>query len=256
MKKIIELKNVNITMDNRQILTGITWSVGKNENWAVIGQNGSGKSFLLQLLSANIQPSSGTVELFGEMFGRVSLWELKKKIGVVSDMLLRQYHDNYKTIDVVCSGYFSSIGIYDKITAKMLNDAINILKELKITHLRHKRVCELSHGEQKRVLIARALVFNPKLLVFDEPCNGLDIPSREKFLKLAQNLSKKGHNIIFVTHHIEEIMPFINNVMLIKDGKIYAKGQKEDMMKKEMLNRVLNFKFNVTEKSGRYWPKH
>ncbi|MFH1642448.1 MAG: ABC transporter ATP-binding protein [Nanoarchaeota archaeon] len=256
MRKLIQLKEVNITRKGKRILNNISWTVKENENWAIIGKNGSGKSFLLKILSANMQPSSGSVEIFGQEFGKISLWEFKKQIGFVSDFLQKQHHENIKVIEVVLSGFYSSIGVYQKTTTKMISAARKILKSLEINSLKDRVFGELSHGEQRKVLIARALVFNPKLLVMDEPCTGLDIPTKEEFLTLINKLAKSGHNIIFVTHHIDEITGAINRVLLIKDGKIIKQGIKKEIMKENLLNKVLGYKFKLTQKQGRYWANY
>lgn len=256
MESLIELENVSVIKDGKHILRDINWSITPNENWAVIGKNGSGKSFLLRLLSANLQPSKGIIKVFEKQFGKVSLWDLKKKIGLVSDLLQSQYPNENKVIDVVYSGYFSSIGVYDPIDSRMKKSADKILKFLGISHLKGRRFSELSHGEQRKALIARSLVFNPRLLVLDEPCTGLDIPAREEFLKAIQKLAEHGHNIIFVTHHIEEVMPLINHVLFIKNGQIFNKGPKEKMMKEDILKNVLGYDFKLIKKGGRYWPKY
>jgi iron complex transport system ATP-binding protein len=256
MQNLISLEKVSVIKNGKYILRHIDWSMNENENWAIIGENGSGKSFLLRLLSANLHSSKGTVKVFGKQFGQVNLWDLKKNIGLVSDLLQTQYHNRTRVIDVVYSGYFSSIGLYENIDSRMKKSAYKILKFLGIYHLKDRIFGELSHGEQRRVLIARSLVFNPKLLVLDEPCTGLDIPAREEFLKTIEKLVKKGHNVIFVTHHIEEVMPFINRILFMKNGKIFGKGTKKEMMKEEKLNKVLGHKFKLIYKNGRYWPKY
>ena len=146
MKKLIELKNVSVIRDRKYILWDISWSVGPKENWAVIGKNGSGKSFLLRILSANLQPSNGIVKVFGKQFGKENIWDLKKKIGVVSDLLHSQHHNEDKVISAVYSGYFSSIGLYENINLKMKSSANKILKLLGIYHLKDRAFGKLSHG--------------------------------------------------------------------------------------------------------------
>jgi iron complex transport system ATP-binding protein len=252
MEKIIEISNVSVILDDKIILKNINWTVYEDENWAIIGKNGSGKSFLLRLLSANLFPNKGSVKIFGKEFGKVNLWDLKSEIGFISDLFLRQYDQGSKVCNVVYSGFFSSNGLYEDPTELMIERTDIILKELDLYKLKGLRFGEISHGEQKRVLIARALVFNPRILVFDEPCTGLDIAARENFLSNVEKLAQKGHNIVFVTHHIEEVIPAINKILYLKYGEIGLSGNKKEMLNKKNLNNVLDYNFELNEKNGRY----
>ena len=253
MGNLIEMINAGVLIDGKEILKNINWTVKSNENWAVIGRNGSGKSFLLRLLSANLYPSRGRVRIFGKEFGKVNLWDLKNKIGFVSDMFQRQYDQNTRVSYAVYSGFFSSNGLYEDPTESMTKKTDKILKFLNLSKLSDAKFGEISYGEQKRVLIARALVFNPKILVFDEPCTGLDVASREMFLETIEKLVEKEHNIIFVTHHIEEVIPAINKVLFMKDGMIAKTGDKKDMITRKNLSGILDYNFSVREIYGRYW---
>lgn len=255
MTPLIELQDVTVIRDGKTILDRVNWTMQPDEHWAVIGKNGAGKSFLLQLLSANFHPTSGIVKVMGEELGKASVWDLRKQIGFISDQLHQRYH-NYLTVrEVVCSGFFASIGIYEPVEDYMAVQADEILSRLLISHLAERCFGELSHGEQRRVLIARALVFHPRMLVFDEPCSGLDIPSREEFLASVSMLTGHGHNLVFVTHHLEEVISAITNVLFIKDGKIIAQGNKPAMFTESMLLKVFDFPIPLIQSDGRYWPK-
>jgi iron complex transport system ATP-binding protein len=253
--ELIKLDGISVVRNKNPILTDIDWTMQDGENWAVIGENGAGKSFLLRLLSAQMFPSSGKVKVFGEEFGKVDMWELRKKIGLVSDSLQKRQHDHTKVLDVALSGFFSSVGVYNTVNSDMEKSALKQLKFMGVDRFKERNFSELSTGEQRRVLIARALVFDPKLLILDEPCTGLDIPAREKFLNNIGELIKKGHNIVFVTHHIEEVIPTINKVLLMKNGRILAAGDKEKVMTEENLRKALGYEFELVEKNGRYWSK-
>jgi iron complex transport system ATP-binding protein len=256
MKKVVEISNLSVVINGKHILKNINWNFYDNENWGIIGKNGSGKSFFLRLLYANIYPTEGTIKIFGNELGKINIWDIKKRIGFASDLFLKQYDQNTTVLSAVYSGYFSSNGLYDNVNDKIIKDTSKILRFLKLYHLRDKYFGEISHGEQKRVLIARALVFNPQILVFDEVCSGLDISSREELLLFMGKLVKKGHNIIYVTHHIEEIIPAINKIMLLKNGEIYKSDNKKKVMKKKILNEVLDYKFDIKLKNNRYWYKY
>jgi iron complex transport system ATP-binding protein len=249
---MLELNDVTVVKDGKKIIENIDWSVSDGENWAVFGPNGSGKSFLLRIIYASQNFSTGKVSIFGKEIGKISIWELKKYIGFVSDLLQKDYHERSSVIDVICSGFFSSIGLYDDVSDFMIEKSKEIMASLGIRHLSERRYGELSHGEQRRVLIARALVFDPRLLILDEPCTGLDIQSRERFLSTVENISKQ-RNIIFVTHHIEEIMPCITHVIFMKDGKVYGIGTKDKMMTEKNIRDILGYDGRLIEEHGRYY---
>lgn len=253
MEDLISLENVSVIRDGRYIIEGINWNIKKGENWAVIGRNGSGKSFLLRILSTIIYPSEGDVTIYSNKLGQTNIWELRRRIGIVSDYLQKEYTENVLVKDVIVSGFFSSIGLYQTVTPEQIEKTALIMKKLDISHLSERPYGQLSQGEQKRVLIGRSLVFDPDLLILDEPTTGLDIASREDFLILVKKLINLGHNIILVTHYIDEIIPEITNILLMKDGKVYESGDKKEMMKKSHLNNVLGYSFNIKKKHGRYW---
>jgi len=177
-------------------------------------------------------------------------------IGVVSDFLQRGYRESALVHEVILSGFFASNGAYQTPSDEQLQKVDEIIASLNIEHLRDKKFAHLSHGEQRKALIGRALVFEPKLLILDEPCTGLDIPSREDFLDTLRGLVKEGVNILFVTHHIDEIIPEVNKVLFIADGQIAKVGDKKNLMKKSYLKGILGYKeLKIKKGKGRYWPK-
>lgn len=256
MESVIRLENMSVVRGNRAILKNVNWTVRPGENWAVLGGNGSGKSFLLNVVSSGLFPSSGSVELFGLRLGETDVWSLRERIGMVSDLLQKSYNGKTTVEDVVCSGFFWSIGIYREITGPMRSAARSTAEGLSIGHLLERKFGELSHGEQKRVLIARALVNDPELLVLDEPAGGLDFPSREELLLEVERLAQSGRTIIYVTHHIEEIMPSFNRCLLLKDGSVYAQGSRDEVLIERLLTEALGYRFGLAEKDGRLWPRH
>ncbi|HPI15886.1 MAG TPA: ABC transporter ATP-binding protein [Spirochaetota bacterium] len=256
MESVIRLENMSVVRGNGAILKNVNWTVRPGENWAVLGGNGSGKSFLLNVVSSGLFPSSGSVELFGLRLGETDVWSLRERIGMVSDLLQKSYNGKTTVEDVVCSGFFWSIGIYREITDAMRSAARSTAEGLSIGHLLERKFGELSHGEQKRVLIARALVNDPELLVLDEPAGGLDFPSREEFLMSVERLAGSGRTVIYVTHHVEEIMPSFNRCLLLKDGSVYAQGSRDEVLTERRLNEALGYDFALAEKDGRLWPRH
>jgi len=253
MSEIIKLSDVSVIRNKVKILDNINWSVNPGENWAVIGRNGAGKSFLLNVIAGNIFPSQGKVTVLDRTFGETDMLELRRLIGYVSPAFQYNYDGATSVNKVVYSGFFASNGLYYDPTPQMIDQTADILRRMGLSHLADKPFGLLSSGEQKKVLIARAMVFSPKLLILDEVCTGLDIASREEVLSFIEGLS---HNIslIFVTHYIEEIMPSITNVLYLRGGKTFAAGTKTEMISSDYLSTVLDLRSVVhINDSGRYW---
>jgi iron complex transport system ATP-binding protein len=250
---LISLQDIHVFRGETIILDGIDWRVKNGEQWVVLGANGSGKSFLMSIVSSLLHPSGGQVTVFGRELGQVNVWDLRSHIGVVSDRLQSEYTGGVRVLDVVCSGFFSSVGLYREVEEWMEERGLEILSRLNIEHLYQRPYGNLSHGEQKRVLIARALVFYPELLILDEPCNGLDIPSREYFLRTLSDLASSGTHIVYVTHHVDEIMPFVTHVLLLRDGRVASKGKKVDVLREDILNDGLGYEMRLLKEEGRYF---
>jgi len=245
MNKVVSFKNVFLRKGGQQILNDINWDMNNNEQWAILGLNGSGKTSLLNIVTGYHFPTTGDVEVLGNVFGKTNLPELRKKIGFVSSSLDRfsQIVNNETVERVIVSGKFASFGLYDKVSEEDWAKADSLMKSLRLYYLKGKQYNLLSQGEQRRILIARALICDPEILILDEPCSGLDILSREEVLLLTKDIIKKDCHIIFVTHHIDELINDITHVLLLRDGNIVASGQKEEVLTDELLSKT--FKVSV-----------
>ena len=253
MNEVIKLSGVSVIRNKIKILDNINWTVNPGENWAVIGRNGAGKSFLLNVIAGNIFPSQGKVTVLDRTFGETDMLELRRLIGYVSPAFQYNYDGATSVNKVVYSGFFASNGLYYDPTRQMIDKTADILRRMGLSHLADKPFGLLSSGEQKKVLIARAMVFSPKLLILDEVCTGLDIASREEVLSFIDELARSV-GLIFVTHYIEEIMPSITNVLYLKGGKTFATGTKQEMITSDYLRQVLDLPAEVkTNEKGRYW---
>ncbi|EBF5842156.1 ABC transporter ATP-binding protein [Listeria monocytogenes] len=230
-------ENVYLKRDNKTILSDINWVVNEKENWAILGLNGSGKTTLLQLLNGYLWPSSGRLQVLGHIFGQTSLPELRKSIGWVSNALDHQLKDYELSEQIVLSGKFASIGIYAKVTADELALAKKWLIDCGGISLIGKPYKILSQGERQIVLIARALMASPKLLILDEPCNGLDLFAKERLLERIKKIAElpESPTMLFVTHHTEEILPCFDNIILLRDGEITHHGKTENLLTEEVL---------------------
>ena len=227
---IIELEDVSYIREKNPLLQQINWTINPGEHWAILGLNGAGKTLLLQIITGNLWPSKGKVTVLGEVFGQTSIPELSKRIGWVSTALQVRLRMNETAENIVLSGKFASIGLYQHYTLEELQQAKQVLVSLGAATIIGKSYQHLSQGERQIVLIARALMAKPALLILDEPCTGLDLFAREELLQRIEQLASEPHapTILFVTHHAEEIMPFITHVSLLKEGHFFKQGPREE----------------------------
>lgn len=227
--------------------------MGENENWAVVGNNGSGKTTFMKLVFGELIPVyGGQVHWFGNK-ERIPLSEVRDKIGYVSAEYQNSYDRPAVGWEVVASGFFSSIGLHEGVTPRQKESVLNSMAYLDIEYLSHTPYRNMSYGEARRVLLARAMVHRTRLMILDEPCTGLDIPTRERFLETLEKLSRKRTRMIYVTHRIEEIMPCFTHVLYLKNGKVFKQGRKEAMMNSKTLSSALCCSVTIQENSKRYW---
>jgi molybdate transport system ATP-binding protein len=225
---LIQMNNVDVRYDDTVVLEHFDWQMRRGENWAILGPNGAGKSTVLKLiLGENLQAYANEIFLFGKRKGSgESIWEIKRKIGFVSQELQRQYRKKLRGIDVVFSGFYDSIGLYRSCTAKQRTEAWKWVRILGLGDLVEKNFERLSYGQRQLLLIARAMVKSPLLLILDEPCDGLDQDNRKRLLNIVEQIgSRTETDLIYVTHHEAEIMPCITHLMRMKEGRITKSGR-------------------------------
>ncbi|MGG0285830.1 ABC transporter ATP-binding protein [Peribacillus butanolivorans] len=255
---VISLKNINWKRNGNQILNGVSWEVQTGEHWALLGLNGSGKTSLLKMITGYQWPNSGgEVSVLGNIFGKTNIPELRKSIGWVSSSLDQEYQSrpNDTALEVVLSGKFASIGLYEEITENDIKKANKLLEQFRIKHLSNQFIQSLSQGEKRKAMIARALMSSPRLLILDEPCNGLDIYSKEELLTTIEDLTAapKGPTILYVTHHIEEIVPSITHALLINSGNVIAKGDKKNTLTESLLEKTFRVPITLEWDNDRPW---
>jgi iron complex transport system ATP-binding protein len=247
MPVVIELENVYFIRQGREILSGVNWRIETGRHWALIGANGSGKTTLLKIITGYEWPTSGRVKVLGEEFGATDIRLLRKSVGWVSAAIEQRLPTQDRAIDVVASGLEASLGLFREFTPEEYARAEESLKILNADTFARQSFGTLSQGEQQKVLIARALVNRPKLLILDEPCAGLDPAARVRFLRDLEHLAAMpdAPAMIFVTHHIEEIGGWINQALLLKGGQIMAAGSPEAVLTSENLTQLFNFPCRV-----------
>jgi len=253
--KILHIEDVSWRRDGKPILSHINWHVEKGEHWALLGLNGAGKTTLLNLINGYIWPTKGTVRVLDQTFGKTDIREMRKAIGWVSSSLQERIKGTSIAEDIVVSGKFSSIGLYDSVTEKDMEKADHIMEQLSISYLKGRMYQTCSQGEQQRILIARGLMDEPELLILDEPTNGLDFIARERLLDSVHQLTRQENapTIIFVTHHIEEILPDFTNTLLLRQGTVFGQGKREEVLTSERLSTFFDRNVQVDWKNNRPW---
>jgi len=226
---LIELNHVTVRLGRQRILGDVTWKLRRGENWALLGPNGSGKTTLLSLIQGdNPQAYALDLRLFGlKPETTQTLWHLRRQIGWLSPELHLHYPPDWSCLDAVCSGFFNTVGLYEPCTSRQLAAAWHWLRRLGLAKRAKNSLGELSLGDQRLVLLARAVVKKPKLLVLDEPCQGLDAAHRRSILATVDQLIVQSRaSLIFVTHHVREIPACITHVLKLKSGRIQQSGRK------------------------------
>lgn len=253
----IHLEDVSFIRSHRVILDHINWRVHLSDHWLVLGANGSGKTTLLQLLAGYLWPSRGRITVLGERFGHVDLRELRKKIGWVGSFLQARIPPAQRPLDLIVSGKYASIGIFDTPREEDYSQALELARRLQCGGILDLPYAVLSQGEKQRLLIARALIHNPQLLILDEPCAGLDLVAREQLLNTLEDLGRAPDSptMIFVTHHLEEVMPVFTHALILEGGRCMAQGTKEAMLNSDLLSDTFGIDIEVVEEGNRYWAR-
>jgi iron complex transport system ATP-binding protein len=257
MTPLIRLARVSVRYDSHQALSDIHWQMNAGSHYAILGANGSGKSTLIKLLSRDIYPlvCDGLVnEQFG--YDNWHIWELKQRIGFITHDLhvkLAQQAPLVRGYEAVISSFYSAYGAYahHDYTAAQKQITEQVMQQLQISHLANQAIGTMSTGELRRCVIARAMVHQPSLLLLDEPTIGLDIKAQHEFLTTIRQLSHRL-SIIMVTHHLEEIIPEITHVALIKQGKLVHDGLKQEIMTADKLSDAFDFPIRLTYCQGWY----
>ncbi len=262
MKKIpaLELRDVSYVGDGgKKIVRSINWTVQPREHWAILGPNGSGKTTLLKLACGYLWPNAG-----GEIYRRgktlVNLRELRKSIGWVTSTLAAEIPAWERVIRTVVSGKFAQIGLLEGFGGDAAKAdyrlAERLLEQMGCARLRDQDFGTLSQGEQQKIMIARALMTKPYLMVLDEPCAGMDPGARECFLATLRKVGarKKIPSLIYVTHHVEEILPLFRKTLVLREGEILYAGGTDRVLRPRVLEELYGAPLAVVKRKGRYWP--
>ena len=249
MSDVIRFEQVVLRRSGKVILDRVDWAVGAGEHWAVLGPNGAGKTSLLRIASAQIRPTSGVAEVLGGRLGRVSMPELRRRIGLVEPALGRRFYPVQTALDVVLSGFGGTILAAEGADAAR---AQALLDGAGAGVLADRLFASCSEGERARILLARALATDGELLVLDEPAAGLDLPGRELLLH-AFDTALAAHELTTVTatHHLEELSMQTTHALLMRDGAVVAAGPIRAALGDDALEQAFGLPLRLGEANGR-----
>ncbi|HCN63515.1 MAG TPA: molybdenum ABC transporter ATP-binding protein [Pseudomonas sp.] len=252
---MIDLNQVSAFQQQTQVFDRVTLHIGYNERVAILGPNGAGKSTLLKLINREIYPverEGSYLKLFGDE--TVNLWALRSKIGFVSQDMQEDYTPYTSALDVVVSGFFGAMGAHAHLqpNEEQITLARNLMQRLGSDIEEQRMFQRLSTGQKRRLLLARALVHHPQALILDEPTSGLDMGASLGLLSLMRNFCGQDRAMIITTHHIDEIIPEIDRVILISQGKLIADGPKREILTSEKLSALYQTELQVSENNGWY----
>ena len=256
MTAILEVSKLRVARGPAAILRGIDWRVEPGEHWAILGANGSGKTSLLKALTGYLSPTSGELALLGRRYGACDWRELRLQIGVVTSAFAASIPPAELARDTVASGKFAQLDLWHRVSTADRAAAASLLKASGLAHLAEREWSYLSQGERQRVLIARALMAQPRLLILDEPCAGLDPVAREKFLQFIEKLARvrgtRTPALVLVTHHVEEIMPAFTHALLLRGGEVFAAGPRKRVLTSANLTATFGAPLKLRRSGQRY----
>jgi iron complex transport system ATP-binding protein len=253
---LIDFQNVTVQRGSQVVLDGITLRVPQGEHLAILGPNGSGKSTLIKLISRELYPRLKDEPWHLRIMGRDvwNLFELRNQLGIVSNDWVEMCTRAYSGFEIVLSGFFGSVGVWPNhhVTSEMERETREAMELLEIAHLGARNTDEMSSGEARRILIARALVHKPQALVLDEPTASLDLRATHELREVLRKLARGGISLILVTHHLPDIVPEIGRVALIRQGRVSRDGPKSEVLDAGVLSALFGIRVELLQRDGYY----
>jgi iron complex transport system ATP-binding protein len=255
MADILSVSNLRVVRGRTEILRGLDWRVRRGEHWAILGPNGSGKTSLLRAVTGYLSPSSGEIALLGRRYGEADWRDLRLEVGIVTSALQASIPPAEAALDTVVSGRYAQLDLWARPKRAERAEGRRLLRFVGAAPLAGRAWAHLSQGERQRILIARALMARPKLLILDEPCAGLDPVAREEFLRFIESVARRrpGPALVLVTHHAEEIMPAFTHALLLRDGRAFAAGPKPEVVTARGLSAAFGARIAVRRARGRFF---
>ena len=265
---VLDIRGLVVHRDGTLILDRLDWRVQRGEHWVILGANGSGKTSLLSALTGYLTPSAGEIELLGETYGNSDWRELRQRVGLVSSAIRQKIPDWDPAGLVVIGGKYAMLDYWGPVRRADRIEAAKVMRATECAHLAERAWGVLSQGERQRVLIARALMARPAVLILDEPCAGLDPVAREHFLDFLQRIASQKFKIqnpafkiatpptlLFVTHHVEEIVPALTHALLLREGRVTATGPAQKILTSANLTETFAAPLRLRRRDGR-WTLH
>ncbi len=251
---MLHIEDLSVVREGDQILNGIDWTIRRGEHWIILGPNGSGKSSLLSVMGGYLAPTAGSFEVLGERFGESDWRDLRGHLGIVSSALAAMVPPDEPAFCTVLTGRDGVIGLWAYVKPAEREEALSWLAKVEAEYLADRPWQVLSMGERQRVLIARALIRAPQLLILDEPCAGLDPVAREGFLAFVGRLlaRKSGPSVVLVTHHVEEIVSGFTHGLLLRSGRVAARGLLAEVLRSDVLENVFDASLTLRRVRGRF----
>jgi len=251
---VLEVRNLTVRRGRTSLILGFSWKVDKGEHWVVLGANGCGKTSLFSSLVGYLTPTRGEVFVFGNEYGESDWAELRKNIGFVSSSVRQMMAETEPAWITVASGKYAMIDFWGTPKKHDKAAAMKILEAVEAQYIADRPWMYLSQGERQRVLIGRALMAKPALLILDEPCAGLDPAAREQFLAFLERLghARSSPSVVLVTHHVEEIMPVFTHALLMKHGRKLAEGPLKQTLNSNRLSETFSTSIELRKAAGRY----
>ena len=252
---LVEITHATVCRGDNRVFDDFSLTLSQHESVAILGPNGAGKTTLLKLLMREIYPlwrAYPVVRILGKE--RNDIWDLRRQLGIISADLQENYSPEVLGRQVVLSGFFSSVGVWGhhRLTREQYQRVEAVLSQLHIQPLADRAFGELSSGQQRRLLLGRALVNAPAHLILDEPTSGLDLAATFQYLRTMRELIRSGHTLVLVTHHIHEIPPEVTRVVMLNQGEVWADGEKTEMLTESRLSSLYGVDVRLVESAGWY----
>lgn len=251
---ILDVSHLRIARGATVILQDVSWRVERGQHWAILGPNGCGKTSLLKALTAYMTPTSGTIDLLGHRYGQTDWRELRLHIGLVTSAVHHLIPAAEPVLDTVISGKYAQLDLWGTVTEADRRRARRILRTIGASRLADREWVLLSQGERQRVLVGRALMSRPRLLILDEPCAGLDPVAREHFLQFLDTLARRpgAPTLVLVTHHLEEVMPVFSHALVLRAGRVLAAGRRRNVLTAPVLGAAFGAPARLAGRRGRW----
>lgn len=252
---LIDLTEISVYRGAKLALDRLTLRIGVGEHVAILGPNGCGKSTLIKTITRECYPAfrpGSSIRIMGRESWNI--FELRSLLGIVSNDLMNTFTRELTGSEVVLSAFFASVGIFahQHVTTEMRDQAARALERLEIGHLADRATSEMSSGEARRVLLARALVHEPHALLFDEPSTSLDLFAQNELHQAMRRLARAGTGIVLVTHHLPDVIPEVERVILMSNGRVAADGPKKEILTAQRLGDLFSMPVDLAERDGHY----